>query len=490
MIQIFNTQSGKKEEFKPIEPGKVRMYVCGPTVYDFLHVGNFRGPIFFNMVRNWLEKSGYEVTYIFNYTDVDDKIIKRANEEKREASEISETFIKEFEKDYQSLKLRPHTKNPRVTEHMQDIIDLIKVLVENGKAYEMEGDVYYSVHDFKDYGKLSHKNLEDLESGHRIDVNERKRNPMDFALWKKAKENEPSWPSPWSAGRPGWHIECSAMNRALLGDQIDIHGGGLDLLFPHHENEVAQTEGATGTSFVNYWMHNNMLTFGAQKMSKSLGNIKKARDFMQEYHPEVLKGMMLSSHYRSLLDFSEDHVAQILQMLGRVYSALAHAKEISLTEAGEEKEASASLPKSFAEAVEKFKAGYVQALNDDFNSAEVFARVFDLVRQYNNLCRRPGKVGAEQVAVAREFLSQLREITAVTALFGEEPRGFLRDLDDLLLKKKSLKREDIDHLVQERAQARVQKDFAKSDELRDKLNGLGILVSDGPQGSVWEVNKG
>ncbi len=484
MIQIFNSQTGKKEEFKTIEPGHVRMYVCGPTVYDFLHVGNFRGPIFFNVVRNWLEKSGYKVTYVFNYTDVDDKIIQRANEEKRDSKEVSETFIKEFEKDYEGLKLRPHSKNPKVTEHMEDIIQLVEKLVENGKAYEIDGDVYFSVKDFPEYGKLSHKNLEDLESGYRIEVNQKKKHPADFALWKKAKAGEPSWPSPWSEGRPGWHIECSAMSRALLGEQIDIHGGGLDLLFPHHENEVAQSEGASGKPFVRYWMHNNMLTFGSQKMSKSLGNIKKARDFIEEYNAEILKALMLSSHYRSLLDFSEDHIQQIIQMLGRVYSSLAHATDLS---EGLEK---GSLPVTFQTALKTFDEGVKNSLNDDFNTAEVFAKVFDLVRQYNDLCRKPGRVTPEQREMARTFLSKLAEVSEILALFSEPPKEFLKSLDDLLLNRKGLDRKEIDGLVEERAKARAEKDFGKSDEIRDKLNSLGILVSDGPTGSTWEVHKG
>ncbi|NCN41520.1 cysteine--tRNA ligase [bacterium] len=485
MILIHNSQTGKKEEFKSIEPGKVRMYVCGPTVYNLLHVGNFRGPIFFNMARNWLEKSGYEVTYVYNYTDVDDKIIQKANDENKEASEVSEHYIKEFEKDYQSLKLRPHSKNPKVTEHMDDIVQLVQKLIDNGKAYEVDGDVYFDVKAFDGYGKLSHKNLDDLETGHRIQSNERKKHTADFALWKKAKDGEPSWPSPWSDGRPGWHIECSAMAKALLGEQIDIHGGGLDLLFPHHENEVAQSEGASGKTFVNYWMHNNMLTFGDQKMSKSVGNIKIARDFVKEFNAEIFKALILSSHYRSLLDFTDGHVQQVIQMLGRIYSALAHAQ--SLVESGEKE---GNLPNSFQKALTEFDEGTTKALNDDFNSAEVFAKVFDFVRSYNNLCRKPGKIQPDQVAVSKSFLSHMNEIGKITALFQEEPKSFLVNLDDLLLAKKDLKRSDIDALVLERARARENKDFAKSDELRDKLNSLGILVSDSLQGSVWEVQKG
>lgn len=278
-LRIYNTETGKKEEFKPIEEGHVKMYVCGPTVYDFLHIGNYRGAIFFNTVRNWLERRGYIVTYVYNYTDVDDKILNRAKEENVEPKVIAEKYIAEFQKDYKLLHLRPHSKNPKVTEFMDKIIMFISDLIEKGFAYELNGDVYFDVHKFKEYGRLSNKKLEDLESGYRIEVNDNKKNPSDFALWKSAKENEQSWESPWGAGRPGWHIECSVMATSILGDTIDIHGGGLDLVFPHHENEIAQSEACTGHKFVKYWMHNNMLEFGSQKMSKSLGNVRTGRSF-------------------------------------------------------------------------------------------------------------------------------------------------------------------------------------------------------------------
>lgn len=483
-LQVYNSFSQKKEEFKPIKPNEVSMYVCGPTVYDFLHVGNFRGAIFFNMVRNWLEKKGFRVKYIYNYTDVDDKIIKRANEEGKTSTDISERFISEFEKDYAALKLRPQTANPRVSEHMTTIIDFVQDLITNQKAYVVEGDVYFDVKSFSDYGRLSHKNFEDMESGYRIDVDDRKRHPADFALWKNAKPGEPSWPSPWGDGRPGWHIECSAMIRALLGDQIDIHGGGMDLIFPHHENEVAQSEGCTGKKFVNYWLHNNMVQFGQQKMSKSLGNIVKGRDFMQQHHPEILKFMMLSAHYRSLVDLSEEQVSHSIAALARIYSALAWAEKQTKSGAP-----LAPAPESFEKAIAAADEGIVVALDDDFNTPEVMARIFEVIRQFNNLCRTPGKLSADKVAACEVFFHWVKNKGSLLALFQEPPMEFLRDLDDHLMKKMNLSPEVIESKIAERKQARTEKNYKRSDELRDELIQLGIEIRDTADGTEWEVKK-
>lgn len=481
-IQIYNSGSHKKEEFQPLVPNEVKMYVCGPTVYDLLHVGNFRGAIFFNLVRNWFEYRGFKVTFVYNYTDVDDKIINRAKADGVESAVVSEKYIQEFEKDFGSLKLRKHTHNPKVTEFMNPIIEFVQTLIKNGAAYQVDGDVYFDVHAFPKYGKLSHKNLEDLESGARIEVDERKKNPADFALWKAAKPGEPFWKSPWGEGRPGWHIECSAMARTLLGDTIDIHGGGLDLLFPHHENEVAQSEGATGKPFVRYWMHNNMLNFGSQKMSKSLGNVRSARSFISEYHPESFKYMMLSAHYRSILDFSPDQFDHVISNLARIYSALALASRAAQAP-------SEATPADFQKLLESAKAGVESALDDDFNTPEALARLFEVIRAFNNTVRLPGPVTPKKSAVAKAFLQWTGWLGNLMSLFAEPPADFLRFLDDMLLKQKKLERSAIDALVSERAQARANKDFAKSDELRKQLTDLGISVQDGPQGSEWEVQK-
>jgi cysteinyl-tRNA synthetase len=481
-ISIYNSETHKKEDFQPIVPNEVKMYVCGPTVYDLLHVGNFRGAIFFNLVRNWFEFRGFKVNFVYNYTDVDDKIINRAKADGVDAHVISEKYIQEFERDFASLKLRKHTHNPKVTEFMNPIIAFVETLIKNGVAYEVEGDVYFDVHAFPRYGKLSHKNLEDLESGARIEVDERKKNPADFALWKKAKPGEPFWKSPWGEGRPGWHIECSAMARTLLGDTIDIHGGGLDLLFPHHENEVAQSEGATGKPFVRYWMHNNMLNFGSQKMSKSLGNVRSARSFIAEYHPEIFKYMMLSAHYRSILDFSPDQFEHVISNLARIYSALALASRVAQAP-------SEATPADFQKVLDTAKAGVESALDDDFNTPEALARLFEVIRTFNNTVRTPGPVTPKKAAVAKAFLQWTGWLGNLMSLFAENPADFLRFLDDMLLKQKKLERASIDALVQERAQARQNKDFSRSDELRKQLTEMGIAVQDGPQGSEWEVQK-
>ena len=466
----------KKEEFVPLKAGEVKMYVCGPTVYDFLHVGNFRGAITFNMVRNWFEFRGYKVNFVYNYTDVDDKIINRAIKEGVESSSVSEKYIQEFEKDYNALRLRKHTHNPRVTEFMQQIIDFVSGLIEKGRAYAVDGDVYYDVHAFPGYGKLSHKNLEDLEAGHRIAVDERKKHVADFALWKKAKAGEPSWPSPWSEGRPGWHIECSAMAKSLLGEQIDIHGGGLDLIFPHHENEVAQSEGLSDKQFVKYWMHNNMLEFGSQKMSKSLGNVRSGRSFLEEYNAELFKYLMLSAHYRSILDFSEDQIQNISTALHRIYVALANAQKILDSKAadGDSKE----LDKILADLRLKAEA----ALDDDFNSAIVLACIFDAVREFNARLKKPQKKNAEA------FWKWVKDLGALMALFQEDPKEMLEQLNTIWLRKKNLDKNAIESLVQQRWQAKQQKDFQKADTVRDQLLQMGIRVLDRADGSDWEVN--
>jgi cysteinyl-tRNA synthetase len=479
-IQIFNSQSHKREDFVPLTPGEVKLYLCGPTVYDFLHVGNFRGPIFFNLVRNWFEYRGFKVKFIYNYTDVDDRIIDRAVKEGIPSLEVSERYIREFEKDFNALSLRKASHNPKVTDFMKEIVELVEVLVKNGKAYAVDGDVYFDVHSKPDYGKLSHKNVEELEAGVRIEVDSRKKNPADFALWKKSKSGEPFWPSPWGEGRPGWHIECSAMAKALLGDSLDIHGGGLDLIFPHHENEIAQSEGATGKPFVRYWMHNNMLNFGAQKMSKSLGNVRTARSFMEEYHPEILKYLMLSAHYRSVLDFTPSQIEHVISNLARIYSALSLAQKVA---------ADAPTPPEFEKVLSEARAGVETSLDDDFNTPEALARLFEVVRSFNNIVRTPGAVTPKKGGTARAFLEFSKWLGGLMSLFAEPPSEFLNFLDDMLLKKKNLQRADIDRLVAERAAARASKDFAKSDQMRQQLSEMGIAVQDSAQGSEWEVAK-
>jgi len=483
-LQIYNTLTRKKEEFVPLVPGEVKMYVCGPTVYDFLHVGNFFGAIFFNMVRNWLEKSGYKVTFIYNYTDIDDKIINRAKADKVSSSEISEKYISEFEKDFANLKLKKHSKNPRVTEFVPQIIEFVQDLVEKKKAYVLGGDVYFDVTSFPEYGKLSNKNLDDLVAGTRVEVNDKKHHVADFALWKSSKPGEPSWESPWGPGRPGWHIECSCMAHSLLGETIDIHGGGLDLTFPHHENEIAQSEARTGKQFARYWMHNNMLVFSNQKMSKSLGNVRTGRSFLEEYNAEILKYLILSSHYRSNVDFAPMQIERAISSLARFYSSMTYADKIKSVDL-----ALAPIPPAFQSALEKAEAKIADALNDDFNSPEVVAALFEVMRLFNNLCRTPGKAKPEQKAIAEVYTPWLKRQAEVMALLQEEPAGFLKTLDDMLLKKRGLQREQIEVIVNDRVQARLNKDYAKSDELRAELTKMGVMIADSAEGSSWEVDK-
>ncbi len=483
-LQIYNTLTRKKEEFIPLEPGRVKMYVCGPTVYDFLHIGNFFGAIFFNLVRNWLERAGYEVDFVYNYTDVDDKIINRAKKDGRAANEVAETFIAEFEKDFRALGLKKHSHNPRVTQYIPQIVAFIEDLIKLDKAYISGGDVYFAVSNFAGYGKLSNKNLDELIAGARVDINEQKRHVADFALWKASKPGEPSWPSPWGTGRPGWHIECSCMASSLLGDTIDIHGGGLDLTFPHHENEIAQSEARSGKIFARYWMHNNMLVFSNQKMSKSLGNVRTGRSFMQEYNPETLKFMILSSHYRSHVDFSQTQIERAISGLARFYSSLALADKLK-------KSGHSLVPLSvaFEDALKKANEKITESLDDDFNTPEVLAALYELMRVFNALCRTPGKVKPEQQAVGEVYYSWLRKQGEMMALFQEEPHSFLRSLDDMILQRKKLDRAQIDGLVAERSRARLEKNYARSDELRGELTKMGVLVQDSPEGSFWEVDK-
>lgn len=484
-LVVYNSLSKKKENFQSLVPGQVKMYCCGPTVYDLLHVGNFRGPVFYNFVRHWLEHIGYKVTFVYNYTDVDDKIIRRAQEEKTTSEVVAEKYIQEFEKDFSSLGLKRHDFNPRVTTHMDEIISMIQVLIEKKKAYAIEGgDVLYSISSFQDYGKLSGRNPEELIAGARVEVDQRKQNPLDFALWKSSKADEPSWPSPWGPGRPGWHIECSAMVRKILGDQIDIHGGGSDLIFPHHENEIAQSEGCTGHLLSRYWIHNNMFTFSGQKMSKSLGNIWKGREFLAEYNAEIYKYMVLSVHYRSLSEFSEMTADLAIKGLARIYSSLTLATTL-INESNED----AVVHADWEGKLKKHWENITASLNDDFGTPEAFAEIFELVREFNQQFRRGMKLNAKLKGAVQSYLDFMKRFGTLFSLFQQDPQQFLIELDDRLLVKKNLLRGDIDRLVLERQKVREVKDFKRADELRSELSTLGIQVADTPQGSFWEVQK-
>ena len=488
MLQIYNTQTRTKEEFKTLEPNKVKMYCCGPTVYDLLHIGNFRGAIFYNLLRNWLEHSGYQVTMVYNYTDVDDKIINRSKKDGVPAAIIAEKYVGEFQNDFNRLKLKPHSLNPRVSQSMEEIKAMISDLISKDRAYvSSNGDVWYAIKSFPEYGKLSNRNIDDLRAGVRIELDEQKKDPMDFALWKHAKPGEPSWPSPWGEGRPGWHIECSAMARKHLGERIDIHGGGLDLMFPHHENEIAQSEGCSGKIYANYWVHNNMLNFGGAKMSKSLGNIMTARNFMDTYNPELLKYLMLSAHYRSVTDFSESSLEHSIRGLARIYSAIAQA-DLFLSHATESLNSIPTDPQML-QLTEAAWTQITESLNDDFNTPESMARVFEVIRQFNSQAKFGMKVTPTILAKAKTFKDFVLKFGSLMSLFQEPAREFLISLDDMLLKSLGITRAQIDGIVQERVKVRAAKDFKRSDELRDQLIKMGIAVMDSPEGTFWEVAK-
>ncbi len=463
MMKIFNTLTRQKDEFVPINEGEVKMYACGPTVYNFIHIGNARPLCVFDVVRRFLEYRGYNVKFVQNFTDIDDKIIKRANEEKLTYKEVSEKYIKEFWTDAKGLNVREATVHPKATENIDEIINIIKTLEEKGYAYAVEGDVYFSTKQFSEYGKLSHQPLEDLEAGARINIGELKKEPMDFALWKNAKPGEPYWDSPWGKGRPGWHIECSAMVHRYLGDTIDIHAGGLDLIFPHHENEIAQSECCNGKPFANYWMHNGYINVDNVKMSKSLGNFFTVRDVANEYGYEPIRFLMISSSYRSPINYSIDIINQCKSSLTRLYTcrdSLDFEIKNAQSEANEGDEEKLA---EFAKRREQF----INAMEDDFNTADAIAAVFDLVRDINTtvLDKNPSKKLCE----------------GAIKLFDE-----LTDVLGLVYNRKSNELDDeIEELIAKRTEARKNKNWALADEIRDKLKEMKIVLEDTPQGVKW-----
>ncbi len=458
-LYLFNTLSRSKEEFIPIEEGKVKMYSCGPTVYNYFHIGNARPFIIFDTLRRYLEYKGYEVKFVQNFTDVDDKMINKANELGITVKELADQYIAEYFTDSKGLGIKEATVHPRATENIDAIIEIISTLEKNGYAYNVDGDVYYRTKSFKEYGKLSHQPLEDLESGARIDINEDKEDPMDFALWKKQKEGEPAWESPWGMGRPGWHIECSAMANKYLGKSIDIHSGGQDLIFPHHENEIAQSEAANCCKFANYWLHNGYINVDNRKMSKSLGNFFTVRDVAAEFDYEVIRFFMLSAHYRSPINFSKDLMESAKSALGRIYTCLESLDFIA--KSGEDREANAE-EKEVLNGISGHKDKFIAAMDDDLNTADAISAIFELVADVNKIItKNPAKSVCEECAKA------IRELGAVLGLL----QGGSGEADD-----------DIQAILAERADARANKDWAKSDELRDKLRDMGYAVKDTPQG--------
>ena len=443
----------KKEEFVPVEPGKAKIYACGPTVYNFFHIGNARPFIIFDTLRRYFEYSGLDVTFVQNFTDVDDKMIARAAEEKTSLKELGERFITEYYTDAKGLGIQPATVHPRATEHIGDIINLVKKLVESGHAYESGGDVYFDVSSFPEYGKLSGQSLEDLQVGARIDVTEVKKNPEDFALWKAAKQGEDSWDSPWGKGRPGWHIECSAMSMKYLGDTIDIHGGGQDLVFPHHENEIAQSEAATGKPFAKYWMHNGYINVNNEKMSKSKGNFFTVRDIAKKYDLKVVRLFMLSAHYRNPINFSEELIMQAASAMARIKNCRDNLKHIAATGSTDK----VDVFKDICSLENQFK----NAMDDDLNTAEAIGVIFEYVRDIN-LAFEEGK-GAQS---AKEALEALDKVLGVLGLLPEDEKV----------------PEEIMALAQQRQEARKARDYAQADALRDKITALGYDLKDTPEG--------
>ena len=466
-MKVFNTLTKKKEEFVPLEEGKVRMYVCGPTVYNYIHIGNARPMIVFDTVRRYFEYKGYDVNYVSNFTDVDDKIIKKAIEEQVSAQEISQRYIAECKKDMAGMNVKPATKHPLATEEICGMVEMISELIEKGYAYEKNGTVYFSTRKFKDYGKLSHKNLDDLRSGGRsllVSGEDEKEDPLDFVLWKPKKEGEPFWKSPWSDGRPGWHIECSVMSRKYLGEQIDIHAGGEDLIFPHHENEIAQSEAANGKEFARYWMHNAFLNIDNRKMSKSLGNFRTVREISEQYDLQVLRFFMLSAHYRSPLNFSAELMEASKNGLERILNATDNLKHLIASVAAEEMSAEEKEAFSKTDAyVEEFE----KAMGDDFNTADAIAAIFELVKYANT------------TATAESSKEYLRGLLDRIVKLGDV-------LGLILDKKEELLDADIEKLIEERQAARKAKDFARADAIRDELLEKGIILKDTREGVQWK----
>ena len=466
-MKVFNTLTKKKEEFVPLEEGKVRMYVCGPTVYNYIHIGNARPMIVFDTVRRYFEYKGYDVNYVSNFTDVDDKIIKKAIEEQVSAQEISQRYIAECKKDMAGMNVKPATKHPLATEEICGMVEMISELIDKGYAYEKNGTVYFSTRKFKDYGKLSHKNLDDLRSGGRsllVSGEDEKEDPLDFVLWKPKKEGEPFWKSPWSDGRPGWHIECSVMSRKYLGEQIDIHAGGEDLIFPHHENEIAQSEAANGKEFARYWMHNAFLNIDNRKMSKSLGNFRTVREISEQYDLQVLRFFLLSAHYRSPLNFSAELMEASKNGLERILNATDNLKHLIASVAAEEMSAEEKEAFSKTDAyVEEFE----KAMDDDFNTADAIAAIFELVKYANT------------TATAESSKEYLRGLLDRIVKLGDV-------LGLILDKKEELLDADIEKLIEERQAARKAKDFARADAIRDELLEKGIILKDTREGVQWK----
>ncbi len=476
-IRIYNTLDGKKEEFKPIQEKKIGMYVCGPTVYDDCHIGHARSVVVFDVIVRYFRAQGFDVTYVRNFTDVDDKIINRANELGIDSREVSEKFIEAFYTDMDALHVQRADFEPKVTEYIKEIKAFVEKLIEKGHAYQTEGDVFYAVESFKDYGKLSGRRLDDMEAGARVDVDERKRNPFDFALWKAAKPGEPFWDSPWGKGRPGWHIECSAMSNKLLGETFDIHGGGKDLIFPHHENEIAQSEGASDKPFARCWMHNGFVNIDQEKMSKSLGNFLMIKDVLKSYHPEAIRLFLLSNHYRSPIDFTEKAMDEATTRLDRLYGLLERVEE----RVGPVREGEMSSRPLWGK--------FCDAMDDDFNTALGIGILFDGVRHLNGLLDvNKGELPLDLEAEIHAGRADMMEIgREILGMLTASPGAYFEKKREKGLAERAIDPAMIDPLIQERTDARGAKDWARADQIRDQLAEMNIVLEDRPEGTVWKI---
>ena len=481
-MKLYNTLSGKKEDFVPVAPGQVKMYVCGITVYDHCHIGHARSSIIFDIMRRYLAYRGYRVTFVKNFTDIDDKIINRAKQEGIAWNEVAEKYIAEYYQDMDQLGVGRADIEPKATEHIQEIIDITKGLVDKGYAYAVEGDVYFQIEKFSDYGKLSKRDLDDMIAGARVDVNDRKRNPMDFALWKASKEGEPSWDSPWGPGRPGWHIECSAMSRKHLGDTFDIHGGGADLTFPHHENEIAQSEAFTGKPFAKYWVHNGFITVDKEKMSKSLGNFFTIKEILSKFDAEPVRFFLLSTHYRSPIEFSDEQLKEAEVSIDRYYTTALRVRDFLAQDSAKEK--AGIEEKAFEEMLGQFRDRFTEAMDDDFNSALAIGNIFELIRMLNKyLDGKPSGAGAKELVVKAQDL--LKEIGNALNIFSRTPEEWNRAL--MRFKCPNVTEELILSKIEERQKARGNKDWAAADAIRKELEDNGVVLEDKKEGTAWKV---
>lgn len=473
-ISLFNTLTRKKEKFIPIQEGKVGMYVCGPTVYDSCHIGHARSAIVFDVIYRYFMASGFDVTYVRNFTDVDDKIINRANQLGIQSHEVSEKYILEFYEDMDALHVQRPTYEPYATKHIDSIIQLVETLIQKQFAYEIDGDVYFKVESFADYGKLSGRKLEDMEAGARVDVDKRKENPFDFALWKSAKPGEPSWDSPWGAGRPGWHIECSAMSSKYLGEHFDIHGGGKDLIFPHHENEIAQSEAAFNKPFSTYWIHNGFVNIDSEKMSKSLGNFMMIKDALKRYHPEAIRLFLLSSHYRSPIDFTEQSMEEASLGLDKIYSLMDRLDK-------------ADLKPSQTNTGEYWKK-FSEAMDDDFNTARGIGVLFDAIRITNRILdEAPNRdTIIDSITCARVDIQKIGEILGI---LHENSENYFKTKKTAAIQEEAIDAIWVEEMIQSRKNARKEKDWAKADQIRQELEKMNIILEDRPDGTIWKIVK-